>query len=689
MDEYIIILRTIRENPAATQRELAKALNVSLGKTNQLIAGACAEGYIKRPEKESTGTAQPSESPENTAARSLRGESAANGRNKASAYRITEKGCALLQQKKVDAALILASGFGSRFVPLSYETPKGLLTVFGERMIERQIRQLREAGITDIALMVGYLKEKFDYLIDKYNVKLIYNPEFANKNTLATMYHASEFMRGKNCYVLASDNWLRENMYHTFEAHSWYSAAYMEGETREWAMRFSKNGLLKEVTVGGRDAYCMYGPAYFTKEFADAFLPMIAAYYRMPGTEQFYWEDVLIRNLRNLPEIYANRQPADQVYEFENLEELRLFDEKYVHNSGSAAMQQVAEVFHIAESDIINIRCLKAGMTNKSWLFSVKEDSGAPAELRGRSYICRIPGPGTEKLINRRHEGAVYDAVTKLGITEQLVYFNPENGYKISRYYHGARNADFAVPSELDKCMSMLKGLHNSGLSLPHDFDIRRELLHYEKLCTADGREIPFEDYQEIRAEAVRMLDWLASLNRPRTICHIDSVHDNFIFTDEGLKMIDWEYAGMADPLIDLGMSAIYSYMTYEEARALLEAYERASYLAGAPAPTNADVDASPETAESAQTAAGVNAAGVNAAGVNASGYLCSDPGIALRGFSQEENFHVVAAYMGLGGLLWALWAVYKASLGETFGDYTLKMYRYFKNSFQILQNYL
>ena len=72
----------------------------------------------------------------------------------------------------------MAAGFGSRFVPLTFEMPQGLLEVFGERMIERQIKQLHSVGITDITIVVGYLKEKFEYLIDKYGVRLLYNPEY-------------------------------------------------------------------------------------------------------------------------------------------------------------------------------------------------------------------------------------------------------------------------------------------------------------------------------------------------------------------------------------------------------------------------------------------------------------------------------------------------------------------------------
>ncbi len=623
-NHYVILLRTLLEKPESTQRELAKQADVSLGKLNQEITACCELGYLSRSSE------------------------AEGGRGRNVSFSVTEKGREMLADYRVDSALILASGFGSRFVPLTYETPKGLLPVFGERMIERQIRQLHEAGITDISLMVGYLKEKFDYLIDKFGVKLIYNPEFSGKNTLATLYHAREVLQGKNCYILSSDNWMRENMYHHYEPYAWYAASFMPGPTREWAMSFGKNGILKSVQIGGEDSWCMYGPVYFTREFSEKLLPLIEAYYRMPGTEQFYWEDVLIRNLRTLPPIHVNRQPENQIYEFENLEELRQFDPSYLENSGSEAMALVARVLEVPESDIVEIRCLKAGMTNKSWLFRVKES--AESVQRGRCFICRIPGPGTGKLINRRQEGEVYQAVQPLGITEELIYFDPESGYKLSCYYAGARNADFSKPAEREQCMAMLKKLHNSGIQLGHRFDIRERLAYYESLCQAGGHEISFQDYPEVRRRAGEVLQWLETLRRPETICHIDSVKDNFIFTEEGLRMIDWEYCGMADPLIDIAMAAIYSYMSFGEARELLETYF-----------------AAPGTAE----------------GGNVVGH-----GIADGGEGIELLDLIVTAYMGLGGLLWALWCDYKISLGESFGDYTLRMYRYFKDSYQILRNF-
>lgn len=599
MDRYGLLCRNIYENNKITQREMAAALGLSLGTCNRLIR----EGQELQLFSYDTETAS---------------------------YSLMKKGVELLQAYRMDSAVILAAGFGSRFVPLTFETPKGLLEVFGERMIERQIRQLQEAGIMDITIVVGYLKEKFDYLIDKYGVKLLYNPEYHNKNTLATVYHARDCFKGKNTYLLSSDNWIRNNVYHTYECGAWYSSVYMEGNTSEWCLDFNKKGLLTGAHIGGHDSWVMYGPVYFSKEFSEDFFPVLEAYYKTPGTEQMYWEQVLLDLLNGtvqeqlpeikeykVPEMYINRQPADQIYEFENLEELRAFDEKYLHRSDSQAMELISSVLNVPESEITGLRCLKAGMTNKSFLFQAK----------GISYICRIPGPGTELLINRRQEKASYDAVKDLGITEHVIYMNADTGYKISEYYEGARNCDARNPEDISRCMALIRKLHHSGVRVEHTFDIRERISFYESLCKGYESRL-FEDYSDVRRHMNLLMDRLDKLGRVKVLSHIDSVCDNFLFLPSGeLRLIDWEYAGMCDPLIDVSMCAIYSYYNDAEAEKLLSVYLE-------------------------------------------------------RQANSEERF-VYYSYIALGGFLWCLWAVYKSSIGEEFGEYTLTMYRYAKNYYK------
>ena len=614
MNRYALICRSVIEHAQTTQREMAQQLNLSLGTINQLVKECLALHYIEVTENNH--------------------------------YQITETGLNFMEPFRVDGAVIIAAGFGSRFVPLTFETPKGLLEVFGERMIERQIRQLHEAEIHNITIVVGYLKEKFEYLIDKYNVKLLYNPEYSSKNTLTTVYRARKALEGKNMYLLSSDNWMRENMYHSYECGAWYSSVFQEGDTSEWSLSYNKKGRIQHVEIGGHDCFVMYGPVYMSAEWSKAFLPVLETYYTLPGTAQFYWEHVLmalltgnarhrlkeagISSIQGRPadevlalaenaEMDINRQPSEQVYEFENLEELRVFDEHYQNHSNNQAMELISSIFQVPESDIHHIRCLKSGMTNKSFLFQVHD----------KHYICRVPGPGTNLLINRHQEGDVLDAVASLGITEHVLYFNRDTGYKITEYYEGARNADVHNPEDMQRCMDLVAKLHQSGIQLKHCFDIRERISFYENLCIQHGG-IPFEDYEMVKNWMNRLLDRLDAMNRPKTIAHIDSNVDNFLFLPNGeLKLIDWEYCGMCDPLIDVAMCGIYSYLNEEEMDDLI-------HLS-----------------------------------------LHREPTAAERS--------IIYSYIALGGFLWSLWAVYKSELGEEFGEYTIIMYRYAKQYYRKL----
>ena len=334
------------------------------------------------------------------------------------------------------------------------------------------------------------------------------------------------------------------------------------------------------------------------------------AAYRRPGTEQFYWEQILMDHIDDL-EFYANCQPEDQVYEFENLEELREFDPRYQSRSDNKAMELISQVFKVEESAIHNIQCLKAGMTNQSFLF----------EIQGKHYICRIPGLGTERLINRLEEADCYRAVAPLRLTEHIRYFDAKTGYKIADYYEGARNADARNPEDMAACMALLRRLHDSGLSVEHTFDLRERIAFYERLCRKQ-EVILFEDYREIRRQMDHLLSQTERLDRKKCLSHIDPISDNFLFLPDGsLRLIDWEYAAMHDPLIDISMCSIYSYYNEEEMDHLIELY------------------------------------------------LEREP-------TDEERF-CVYAYAALGSFLWCLWAVYKNLEGQEYGDYTIVMYHY------------
>ena len=107
---------------------------------------------------------------------------------------ITQTGMESLERFRVNSAVILAAGSATRFIPLSLEQPKGLYEVRGERLIERQIQQLQEAGIRDITVVLGYKKDMFAYLEDKFNVRLIFNPAYNVKNNIESLLVAKEYL---------------------------------------------------------------------------------------------------------------------------------------------------------------------------------------------------------------------------------------------------------------------------------------------------------------------------------------------------------------------------------------------------------------------------------------------------------------------------------------------------------------
>ena len=127
---------------------------------------------------------------------------------------LTQAGDSLLNTHRIDNAVILSAGMSTRFVPLNFEIPKGLLTVKGEPLIERQICQLREKGIEEIIIVVGYMKEQFEYLVGKYGVILVETDEYETKNNHASIWAARQYL--KNTIITSSDLYFDENIFETY-----------------------------------------------------------------------------------------------------------------------------------------------------------------------------------------------------------------------------------------------------------------------------------------------------------------------------------------------------------------------------------------------------------------------------------------------------------------------------------------
>lgn len=257
---------------------------------------------------------------------------------------------------RVDNAIIMAAGTASRFAPLSYEKPKALIEVRGEVLIERQIRQLKAAGIEKIFLVVGYKKEQFEYLTQKYGVVLIENKEYRIRNNHSSIYAVKDYL--KNSYVCSSDNYFIENPFENYVEDAYYAAVFAGGETKEWCMTEGTDGCIDHVTIGGKHAWYMLGHTFWTEEFSRKFIEILEKIYEEPDTQNLLWESIFMKHLDEL-KMKIRRYPENYIFEFDTLDELREFDKSYVEDTRSDILKRVAEKLKCEERDMKEITSFK------------------------------------------------------------------------------------------------------------------------------------------------------------------------------------------------------------------------------------------------------------------------------------------------------------------------------------------
>lgn len=576
------ILLTLSTKPYSSQRALAETSGYSLGIVNRSLRTLAEEGYL-------------------------------DGQ-----FQLTSKANEEFQRKAPRNAVILAAGFGMRMVPINTETPKGLLEVHGEPLIERIIRQLHEAGIMDIYVAVGFMKEQYEYLIDEYGVKLIVNREYASKNNLHTLKRMLPYL--SNAYIIPCDIWCARNPFRRQELYSWYMVS--DQVDPESSVRVNRKMELVSVpdSMGGNK---MIGIACLLEEQTAEVCRRIRQLCQDSRYDGAFWEEALYWKDRMI--VAARVVSSADAVEINTYEQLRELDENSSQLK-TGAMTVITEALHAKTDEVINITVLKKGMTNRSFLFRCRE----------KTYIMRIPGEGTDQLINRAEEAAVYQVIAPKDICDRIIYINPENGYKITEFLEGARVCDPLCEEDILLCMKKLRRFHEMELTVEHEFDLFGQIAFYESLWK--GAPSVYRDYGNTREKIFSLEAYIREHAERKVLTHIDAVPDNFLFCtgadgEQEIRLIDWEYAGMQDPHVDIAMFCIYSLYDRQQIDRLIQAYF-------------------PE------------------------------------GCRRETRIKIYA-YIAVCGLLWSNWCEYKRSLGVEFGEYSLRQYRYAKEYYKIVQEEL
>ena len=505
--QFDVLRALMNADAPLTQRELKDITGSSLGRVNMAVRECEALGYIAD-------------------------------------RTITQAGLDALAPYKVDNAVILAAGMSSRFAPISYERPKGTLRVRGEILIERQIRQLQEVGITDITVVVGYKKEYFFNLVEKFGVTIVVNPEYMTRNNNGSLWLVLD--RLANTYICSSDDYFTTNPFESHVYKAYYSAEYVEGPTNEWCITTGGGGRITGAKVGGADAWTMLGHVYFDRTFSSRFREILRAVYQLPETSGKLWESIYLDHVKEL-DMVIRKYPAGVIYEFDSVDELRSFDPKFMENVDSEVFDTISKVLNCPKDDITDFYPLKQGITNLSCHFRVGEEE----------YVYRHPGVGTSKIVDRLAETEALELAREIGVDKTFLASDPKEGWKISRFIPQCRNLDVTKDEELETAMRMNRELHESGRVLARSFDFVEEGLRYESLLKEFGPiEVP--GYEDLRNKVLRLKAFADADGFELGPSHNDFFPLNFLVSAEGrIDLIDWEYAGMSDIAADFGTMVV------------------------------------------------------------------------------------------------------------------------------------
>ena len=508
------LLNIIKKEAYVNQRQLSEASGYSLGKVNTSLAELVKAGYLNAD------------------------------------YRLTEQAKELFTENRPNQAVILAAGAGMRMIPINTEVSKGMLEVRGETLVERLIKQLKEKGIHKITIVVGFMKEQYEYLIDEYGVELVYNKEYAVKNNLFSLAKVKD--RLENAYIVPCDLWCRTNPFSETELYSWYMIDEMPDE--DSTIRMNRKMELK--AVGDSEAgNHMVGIAYINKESARILEQKISEMKEHRRYYNSFWEDAAMEKGKMI--LFPKEVKKGDVLEINTLEQLRDLDENS-DQLNSELLDIIAETLSCEQKEITEIEPLKKGMTNRSFRFRCGE----------KRYIMRVPGEGTDKMIN----------------------------------------------------------VHEQNLKVDHSFDLFEQIEKYEQY--RNGEKSIYRDYEKTKEKMYELKFFVDQQEKEYTLTHIDAVPDNFLFVDDRIYLIDWEYSGMQDPHVDIAMFAIYALYEKEQIDRLIDAYFTEGCL--------------------------------------------------------EEVRTKIYCYIAICGFLWSNWCEYKRILGVEFGEYSLKQYRYAKEFYRL-----
>lgn len=475
---------------------------------------------------------------------------------------------------KIEKALIFAAGKGTRIRPLSKTTPKPLIEVNGKPMIETIIDAMLENDVKEIYITLGYKKEKFYYLKEKYKeVKFIFNDDFENRNTISSFYAAKDILND-NFIISEGDLRIQDSkIFNTYIEKTTYLYRSGQKQNKEWGFILDENNTVKEiVNPSERDLLTnnLYGVSFWTK--ADIMLlknEIEKEYYNEKYINSAY--DELANNVINDLNITVREVTKEQIVEIDSLQDLVEIDKSYVEILNREKENKFQYIIDLSKTLSLNGNDLVAvyqspgrSLSNKNFVIEISDEK----------YFLRIAGEGTELFSDREIEKKAYALLQNTEIVDEVFFLDSKTGMKISKFYENSRILNINNKKDIEKYLYKLRLLHATSFDFIKTDSIFDRMIKYDEFVKeADGLKYYDRDIDKIIKTLLTHQDKLLDLMTCVSI-HGDSSPNNTLVLENGeLILIDLEFVTMGDPYTDLATFAHDAEMTVEECLELLELY--------------------------------------------------------------------------------------------------------------------
>lgn len=230
-------------------------------------------------------------------------------------------------------------------------------------------------------------------------------------------------------------------------------------------------------------------------------------------------------------------------------------------------MEWFSIIVNCDESEIVDFKAIKEGLTNTSFVFEVK----------GKKYVYRYPGEGTETIISRKHEKLSLEIAKETGVDPTYIYMNDEEGWKISSYVPNIRMPEYDDFEDSKRVIRVLRDLHKKKMHVDWSFRPYEDALDIERQILAKT-QIMIPDYEEIKDRVTKLYKIVQKDGVGTVFCHCDTYKPNWMLTDTETILIDWEYSGEADPGCDLAAYIMDAMYPVEESQKFIQEYLQESY---------------------------------------------------------------------------------------------------------------